>query len=44
MFYRFHSRLERSVLLLAIGILVTVSIGGIVEITPLFTITTRSSA
>ena len=40
MFYRFHSRLERSVLPLAIGILVTVSIGGLVEITPLFTIET----
>jgi cytochrome c oxidase cbb3-type subunit II len=40
MFYRFHSRLERSVLPLAIGILVTVSIGGLVEIAPLFTIET----
>jgi len=40
MFYRLHSRLERSVLPLAIGILVTVSIGGLVEIAPLFTIET----
>ena len=38
MFYRFHTRLEQKVLLLGIGILVTVSIGGIVEITPLYTI------
>jgi cytochrome c oxidase cbb3-type subunit 2 len=40
MFYRFHTRLEQKVLLLVTGILVTVSIGGIVEITPLYTITT----
>ena len=38
MLYRFHTRLEQKVLLLGIGILVTVSIGGIVEITPLYTI------
>ena len=44
MFYRLHTRLEQKVLLLGIGILVTVSIGGIVEITPLYTITPRSSA
>ena len=40
MLYRLHTRLEQKVLLLGIGILVTVSIGGIVEITPLYTITT----
>jgi len=38
MFYRFHGRLEQRSLFLAIGILVTISIGGIVEIVPLFTI------
>jgi cytochrome c oxidase cbb3-type subunit 2 len=38
MFYRFHGRLEQKVLVLAVGILVTISIGGIVEILPLFTI------
>ena len=40
MLYRLHTRLEQKVLLLGIGILITVSIGGIVEITPLYTITT----
>jgi cytochrome c oxidase cbb3-type subunit II len=38
MFYRLHNRAERRVLLLAVFILVTISIGGIVEIVPLFTI------
>ena len=38
MFYRFHGRLERHSIFLVIGILVTVSIGGIIEIVPLFTI------
>ena len=38
MFYRLHGRLERKALLLGVGILATVSIGGIVEIVPLFTI------
>ena len=40
MFYRFHGRLEQRSILLAVGILVTVSIGGIAEIAPLFTIET----
>src|SRR5688572_23381923 len=38
MFYRLHSQAERRALLLALFILVTVSIGGLVEIVPLFTI------
>jgi cytochrome c oxidase cbb3-type subunit 2 len=38
MFYRFHGRLEQRSIFLAVGILVTVSIGGIAEIAPLFTI------
>lgn len=38
MFYRLHGRLEQKVFPLVIGILVTVSIGGLVEIVPLFTI------
>ena len=38
MFYRLHNRAERRVLLLVVYILVTISIGGIVEIVPLFTI------
>ena len=38
MFYRLHNRAERRALLLTVFILVTVSIGGIVEIVPLFTI------
>ncbi len=38
MFYRLHSRAERQALLLALFILVTVSVGGLVEIVPLFTI------
>jgi cytochrome c oxidase cbb3-type subunit II len=38
MFYRFHGRLEQRTVFLAIGILVTISIGGITEIAPLFTI------
>ena len=38
MFYRLHSRAERRALVLALFILVTVSIGGLVEIVPLFTI------
>src|SRR5688572_6530811 len=38
MFYRLHSQAERRALLLALFILVTVSIGGLVEIIPLFTI------
>jgi cytochrome c oxidase cbb3-type subunit 2 len=38
MFYRLHGRLEQKVLLLVVGILATVSIGGLVEIVPLFTI------
>ena len=40
MLYRLHTRLEQKVLLLGIGILITVSIGGFVEITPLYTIKT----
>ena len=40
MLYRLHTRLEQKVLLLGIGILITVSIGGFVEITPLYTIDT----
>jgi cytochrome c oxidase cbb3-type subunit II len=40
MFYRFHGRLEQRSIFLAVGILVTVSIGGIAEIAPLFTIET----
>ena len=38
MFYRLHGRLEQKVLALVVGILVTISIGGLVEIVPLFTI------
>ena len=38
MFYRLHNKAERRALLLAVFILVTISIGGIVEIVPLFTI------
>jgi cytochrome c oxidase cbb3-type subunit 2 len=38
MFYRLHGRLEQKVFPLIIGILVTVSVGGLVEIVPLFTI------
>jgi cytochrome c oxidase cbb3-type subunit II len=38
MFYRLHGRLEQRSVLIAIGILATVSVGGIVEITPLFSI------
>lgn len=38
MFYRLHGRLEQKVFPLVIGILVTISIGGLVEIVPLFTI------
>lgn len=38
MFYRLHDRAERRAPLLAIFILATISIGGIVEIVPLFTI------
>jgi cytochrome c oxidase cbb3-type subunit 2 len=40
MFYRFHGRLEQRAIFLVVGILVTISIGGIVEILPLFTIET----
>ncbi len=40
MFYRIHNGAERRALLLAVYILVTISIGGIVEIAPLFTIET----
>jgi cytochrome c oxidase cbb3-type subunit II len=40
MFYRIHGKAEQRGLLLAIYILVTISIGGIVEIAPLFTIET----
>jgi cytochrome c oxidase cbb3-type subunit II len=40
MFYRLHSKAEQKGLLLAVFILVTISIGGIVEIAPLFTIET----
>jgi cytochrome c oxidase cbb3-type subunit 2 len=40
MFYRFHGRLEQRSLFLAIGIFVTISVGGLVEIVPLFTIET----
>jgi len=36
--WKLHGLLERNGLLLAIGILVTISIGGLVEIVPLFTI------
>jgi cytochrome c oxidase cbb3-type subunit 2 len=39
-FYRIHNGAERRALLLAVYILVTISIGGIVEIAPLFTIET----
>ena len=35
---RHHAKLERNVILLIVGILVTVAIGGLVEIVPLFTI------
>src|SRR4030095_17129589 len=38
MFYRLHGRLEQRSVLIAIGILATVSVGGIVEIAPLFSI------
>jgi cytochrome c oxidase cbb3-type subunit II len=38
MFYRFHGKLEQRSILLAVGILATISIGGIAEIAPLFTI------
>jgi cytochrome c oxidase cbb3-type subunit 2 len=38
MFYRLHGRLEQKVFPLIIGILVTVSVGGLIEIVPLFTI------
>ena len=35
---RLHEKLENNSILLLIGILVTVAIGGIVEVVPLFTI------
>jgi cytochrome c oxidase cbb3-type subunit 2 len=37
-FYRLHGRLEQRSVLIATGILATVSVGGIVEIAPLFSI------
>jgi cytochrome c oxidase cbb3-type subunit II len=40
MLYRIHSKAEQRGLLLALFILITISIGGIVEIAPLFTIET----
>ena len=40
MFYRFHQKAETRALLFSVMILVTVSIGGLVEILPLFTIET----
>ena len=40
MFYRFHQKAETRALLFSVMILVTVSIGGLVEIVPLFTIET----
>jgi cytochrome c oxidase cbb3-type subunit II len=36
--WRLHTRMERNSLLLLLGILATISIGGLVEIVPLFTI------
>jgi cytochrome c oxidase cbb3-type subunit II len=36
--WRLHTRMERNSLLLLVGILATISIGGLVEIVPLFTI------
>ena len=38
--FKHHAKLETNVFLLAVGILVTVIIGGLVEITPLFTMET----
>ena len=40
MFYRLHYRAEQRVAILAIFILVTISVGGIVQIAPLFTVET----
>ena len=40
MFYRLHHRAEQKVAILAIFILVTISVGGIVQIAPLFTVET----
>jgi cytochrome c oxidase cbb3-type subunit 2 len=38
MLYRLHSKAERRALLLVVYILITISIGGLIEIVPLFTI------
>lgn len=40
MFYRLHAKAEQRTLVLALFILITISIGGIVEIAPLFSIET----